>query len=337
MGRTELRFEVIQETLKISQNKLSIKEMCELAGVSRSGFYRWVAAEPVRIEKERKDKEAFQDILIAFRFRGYDKGIRGIQMRLYRMGITMNHKKIQRLMHKYHLQCPVRRLNPYRQLMKEMRTDVVFDNVVNREFKAHGPRKILLTDITYIRLKEEFVYLSVIIDAYTMQVLAYRLSDSLRVDFVLETVNDLIRNHGVSLDEETLIHSDQGSHYTSVSFRELIKNYDLRQSMSRKGNCWDNAPQESFFGHMKDEIAPYTIRWKTFRDVQERIDDWIEYYNNDRYQVGLKKMAPNEYYLFITTGQLPIIAKQQRYTLETLGAGTESRDSTLDAEHPGSP
>ena len=334
MGRTELRFEVIQETLKISQNKLSVKELCELAGVSRSGYYRWVAAAPVRAEKERKDKEAFQSILTAYRFRGYDKGIRGIQMRLCRMGITMNHKKIQRLMRKYRLQCPIRKLNPYRRLMKELRTDVVFDNVVNREFKAHGPRKILLTDITYIHLKEEFVYLSVIIDAYTMQVLAYRLSDSLRVDFMLDTVNDLIRDHGVSLDEETCIHSDQGSHYTSVSFRELIKNYDLRQSMSRKGNCWDNAPQESFFGHMKDEISPYALRWKTFKDVQERIDDWINYYNNDRYQVGLKQMAPNEYYRYATTGELPTELKEQRYRS---GAGTESRDSTLDAKHPGSP
>ena len=96
--------------------------------------------------------------------------------------------------------------------------------------------------------------MSTIIDACTKELLAWVVSPSLEVDFVLETVNQLIEKHGISLTTETLIHSDQGSHYTSLSFVQLIKNSELRQSMSRKANCWDNAPQESFFGHMKDEI-----------------------------------------------------------------------------------
>lgn len=87
-----------------------------------------------------------------------------------------------------------------------------------------------------------------------MQVLAYVLSESLEVDFVLQTVNILMENHGADLDSETLIHSDQDWHYTSKKFRQIISDSSLRQSMSRRGNCWDNAPQESFFGHMKDEI-----------------------------------------------------------------------------------
>ena len=335
MEKTELRYEVIQKTLEISNNKLSVKELCELAGVSRSGYYRWLDAAPLRAERERKDKEDFNKILIAYRYRGYDKGVQGIRMRLLRMGTKMNHKKIRRLMRKYRLNCPIRERNPYKAMMREMQTDVVFDNLINREFKAHGPRKILLTDITYIKLKEGFVYLSVIIDAYTMQVLAYQLSDSLKMDFVLKTVNDLIRVHGISLDEETCIHSDQGSHYTSISFRKLIKDSELRQSMSRRGNCWDNAPQESFFGHMKDELKPYASRWETFDDVKARIDDWIDYYNKDRYQVGLKQLSPNEYYHYLMTGENPLEKKDQRY--EATGAGTESRDSTLNALAFGQP
>ena len=125
-------------------------------------------------------------------------------------------------------------------------------------------------------------------------------SDSLEVDFVLETVNKLIKVHGVSLSKETLIHSDQGCHYTSVSFRNLIQDEKLRQSMSRKANCWDNAPQESFFGHMKDEID--LSGCKTFRDVKKVIDDYMDYYNNERYQWQLAKLSPNEYYEFVTTG-----------------------------------
>ena len=75
--------------------------------------------------------------------------------------------------------------------------------------------------------------------------------------------------------------------------------------MSRRGNCWDNAPQESFFGHMKDELKPQIQSWKTFEDVKRSIDDWMDYYNNDRYQIGLQKMSPNEYYDYITKGIYP--------------------------------
>lgn len=226
-------------------------------------------------------------------------------MRLLHMGIRMNHKKIRRLMHKFGLMCPIRKANPYRRMAKALRTNAVADNRVRREFKLHGPRKILLTDITYIRLNNGFCYLSVIIDAYTMQVLSYVLSRSLEIDFVLETVKILIRDHGSLLDAEAYIHSDQGCHYTSIPFRELIKDSGLTQSMSRKGNCWDNAPQESFFGHMKDELQSRSKTWTVFEDVKKDIDDWIDYYNNDRYQMGLMKLSPNEFYNLITTGKYP--------------------------------
>ena len=221
------------------------------------------------------------------------------------MGVRMNHKKIRRLMNKFGLKCPIRKANPYRRMARAMRTNAVADNSVHREFKLHGPRRILLTDITYIPLNDGFCYLSVIIDAYTMQVLAYVLSESLEVDFVLETVNRLIRDHGTSLDSEAYIHSDQGCHYTSVKFRELVNNVGLRQSMSRRGNCWDNAPQESFFGHMKDELHVRIKSRTTFDEVSADIDDWMDYYNNDRYQMGLIHLSPNEFYELITTGAYP--------------------------------
>lgn len=286
-------------------NILSIKDLCSIAGVSRSGYYNWLNNGDRRAERDAKDRKDFQLILEAYRFRGYDKGVRSIYMRLLHMGVRMNHKKIRRLMHKFGLKCPIRKANPYRRMAKAMRTNVVADNSVRREFKLHGPRKILLTDITYIPLNDGFCYLSVIIDAYTMQALAYVLSESLEVDFVLETVNRLVRDHGISLDSEAYIHSDQGCHYTSVKFRELVSNVGLRQSMSRRGNCWDNAPQESFFGHMKDELHDRIKSWTTFDEVSADIDDWMDYYNNDRYQMGLMHLSPNEYYELITTGAYP--------------------------------
>ena len=226
-------------------------------------------------------------------------------MRLKRMGITMNRKKVQRLMRKYNLLCPIRKANPYRRMAKALRTNTVAPNHVNRQFRSHGPRKVLLTDITYLRLNQGHVYLSVIKDAFTMQILAHQLSESLEVDFVLETVRSLMRNHLYEMDAEVWIHSDQGCHYTSVAFRQLLSNFKLRQSMSRRGNCWDNAPQESFFGHMKDELQPYMKDWNCYQDIKNRIDDYISYYNNERYQSSLKGMSPNEFYHYIVTGEIP--------------------------------
>lgn len=225
------------------------------------------------------------------------------------MGIVMNPKKIRRLMRKYNLFCPIRKPNPYRQMAKALRTNNVADNLLNREFESHGPRMVLLTDITYIGFQDGFLYLSTILDAYTKEALAHVLSDSLEVDFVLETVRNMHRDYGVSLKAETMIHSDQGCHYTSVKFIEIVNDLGLRQSMSRKGNCWDNAPQESFYGHMKDELADKMERWDTFEDAKRDIDDWFDYYNHDRYQWQLAKLSPSQFYRYVTTGEYPLPGK----------------------------
>ncbi len=149
-------------------------------------------------------------ILAAYTFRGYDKGARRIYLRLLHMNppITMNLKKIRRLMNKYGLFCPVHKANPYRQMAKALRTSNIADNLLDCDFNGKGTRKVLLTDITYIPYNGAFAYLSTVPGAYTWQILSYVLSESLEVDFVLETINSLINKYGMSLNTETLIHSD---------------------------------------------------------------------------------------------------------------------------------
>lgn len=207
-------------------------------------------------------------------------------------------------MDKYGLKCPIRKPNPYKRMLKAMHTNNFADNILKRRFKDFGPRKVLLTDITYIPFKGEWLYLSVIIDAYTKQVLSYVLSDTLKLDFVLETVKQLLEKYSLDLSQETIIHSDQGVHYTSYKFIEIVENAELRRSMSRRGNCWDNAPQESFFGHMKQEIDLSNAQ--TFSEINATIDDWMAYYNQDRYQWKLAKLSPNEYYEYIKTNIYPL-------------------------------
>lgn len=218
----------------------------------------------------------------------------------------MNLKKIRRLMKKYGLKCPYRQPNPYRQMQRNMRTNTVFANEVNREFFKSGPRKVLLTDITYLFYDNKVCYLSTILDAFTREILAYKLSRNLQVEFVILTVDKLIKEYGCELDDTTIVHSDQGCHYTSKAFIKAIHENSLIQSMSRKGNCWDNAPQESFFGHMKDELHKKKDNWASFELVKKDIDDWMDYYNNDRGQWLLGKLTPSEFYNYITTGIYPL-------------------------------
>ena len=302
----EVKFALIYEAIQHDDNALSISYMCQIAGVSRSGFYAWMSAAPARQKREDHDKADFALILEAYRFRGYAKGARSIHMRLLHVGIIMNVKKIRRLMNKYNLFCPIRKANPYRRMAKALATNNVAPNVVNREFKKR-PRKVLLTDITYLFFGDEGkCYLSTVLDAFTHEILAYCVSQSLKVDFVIATVDQLVAEHGSTLDNETIVHSDQGCHYTSYAFIQKLKDEKFVQSMSRRGNCWDNAPQESFFGHMKDEIREEVAGYITFEDVVAKVDDWIDYYNNDRYQWDLLKLSPKEYYQYLQTGTYPL-------------------------------
>ena len=274
--------------------------------VSRSGFYAY----ETRIKnndtnpKEIKDRQDFELILEVYNRRGFKKGSRTIYMILKKENKLMNLKKIQRLMRKYGLICPIRKPNPYKKMMKALEESSIAPNLLERKFREYGPRVVLLTDITYLfYANHRKCYLSTIKDAYTKEILAYALSINMEEDFVLDTINMLIKNHKNELKTNSLVHSDQGVHYKVLLFQELLKNNNLRQSMSRKANCWDNAPQESFHGHMKDEINLNSC--KTFDDVKNMIEEYIYYYNNERPQWELAKLTPSEYYEFTITGIYP--------------------------------
>ena len=302
----EVKYGLIQSAIQTDGNLLNVSWMCQIAGVSRSGFYAWRNGAPARRQRDEEDEKDFELILEAYRFRGRPKGARGIHMRLLHMNVRMNVKKIRRLMREYGLKCPIRRENPYKRMARAMKTNHVAPNVLKRNFLQGKPRKVLLTDITYLFYKTGKCYLSTILDAMTREVLAYRLSESLEVDFVIETVDALIQKHRCTLDNTTIVHSDQGCHYTSNAFIQKLKDHQFVQSMSRKGNCWDNAPQESFFGHMKDEIRDTVSCAVSFETVQQIVDDQMDYYNNDRYQWQLLKLSPAEYCGYLMTGVYPL-------------------------------
>lgn len=236
--------------------KHTISHLCKMANVSRSGYYRYLKFKDSKEHRNQLDIEARDNILKAFSHRGYKKGSRSIKMVLENeFNIIYNRKRIQRIMRKFNIVCPIRKANPYKRMAKATKEHTVVPNILKRNFKQNIPGKILLTDITYMPYgNSQMAYLSTIKDGSTNEILAYNLSDRITLDIATHTIHKLMKNSNIKLSKDAFIHSDQGSHYTSPKFQQLLKEYGLGQSMSRRGNCWDNAPQESFFGHMKDEI-----------------------------------------------------------------------------------
>ncbi len=293
--QTNKIFQLIYETLEQYQFKQMTKYFCELLGVSRSGYYSYQKAAESRLEREQKDLEAKEIILKAFNRRGYKKGSRSIKMILENeYDLNFSRKKIQRIMNKYEIVCPHRKSNPYKKIAKATKEHQIVPNKLNREFKQGIPGKVLLTDITYLPYNgKDMAYLSTIKDASTNEILAYHVSDRITLDIATKTIHKLMNNKKISLHSDAFIHSDQGIHYTSPRYQKLLKEYELDQSMSRRGNCWDNAPQESFFGHLKDEVGYKSC--KTVKELKSKINHYMVYYNNYRYQWNLKKMTPIQY------------------------------------------
>ena len=196
-------------------------------------------------------------------------------------------------MKKYKIVCPIRKANPYRRMMKATKEHSVVPNLLNRKFKQEIPYKVLLTDITYLFYGNgQKAYLSTIKDASTNEILAYNVSKNIQLDIAITTL-ELLKINRIKLAKDAFIHSDQGVHYTSPTYHKKVKELKLGQSMSRRGNCWDNAPQESFFGHFKDES--YIKECNTYEELIKEIDEYMDYYNNYRGQWNLKKMTPVEY------------------------------------------
>ncbi|PEB50878.1 IS3 family transposase [Bacillus sp. AFS098217] len=274
-----------------------VSHLCKVAGVSRSGYYNYFSLQSQEKRKQKNDQdEVVKEIILkALRFRNRNKGARQIKMTLAgRFQVVYNLKRIRRIMKKYGIVCPIRKANPYKRMMKATKEHRVVPNLLNREFKQNLPRKALLTDITYLVYgKNKRAYLSTIQDGSTNEILAYHVSERLTLDIATNTLLKLKKNRRIKLAEGAFIHSDQGVHYTSPTYQKLVKKCKLGQSMSRRGNCWDNAPQESFFGHLKDEASIKPC--ESFTQLKHEIKSYMTYYNHYRYQWNLKKMTPVEY------------------------------------------
>lgn len=193
-------------------------------------------------------------------------------------------------MRKYGLVTRIRKKNPYKQMMKRKQEETVFPNVLQRAFKQDIPHTVYCTDITYLPLGNRFAYLSVMKDVASGEIVSFKTSLSIDMALVLDTVNAL----SVEMATGALMHSDQGFQYTNHAYRTLVEGRNMIPSMSAKSVCLDNAPIESFFGHMKDEIV-YDKKHTTYAELSVIIDDYMRYYNYERKQWARNRMTPVAY------------------------------------------
>ncbi len=258
--------------------------LCDAAKVSRSGYYRWLK------RTDETDKDHLDYLLVKGIFdKGKGKyGWRTIKMKLEReKGVKMNHKKISRIMGKYELCVKIRRKNPYKDIMKRAAEHRIFTNRLDRKFNQTVPHRFFCTDITYLPFNSRLAYLSVVKDIATGEITAWHLSPHIAMELVLKTMDQMKQW------QNALIHSDQGAHYTSPEYAARVRALGMVQSMSRKGNCIDNAPIESFFGHLKDDVD--YKRCRTFGELRMLIENYIWHYNYEREQWDKNKMTPVEY------------------------------------------
>lgn len=268
----------------------NVEILCEIAGVSKSGYYKWLK-QSHKPEKDYNDYILIKDVFDKGRAK---YGWRTIQMKLKaNQGIVMNHKKIIRIKNKYNLVTKIRRINPYKAIIRKTQLHRTFGNTLNRNFKQEIPHKTFCTDITYLPFNNRMVYLSAVKDIASREIVAWDISPHLGMSVVLNTIDYLKNNPQIPSLKNVMIHSDQGFHYTNPEYIDRIKELKMIQSMSRKGNCTDNAPMESFFGHLKDDIDYNDC--KTLEELKFATEKYIEYYNNERPQWNIKKMTPVQY------------------------------------------
>jgi transposase InsO family protein len=263
-------------------------DACDLFGVSSSAYYAWEK----KLGQPDPDKDRMQLVLEAYERSRKTYGYRRIQIWIEReYGIKINHKAVLRLMRKLNIRSVARKRNPYRLIQNQYGSIHTYPNLLRQNFTAKQPNEKWGTDITYIPTQQGFVYLAVIKDFFDGTILGHSFSRNNSIQMVLQAVR--AATSGLQPRNGVIIQSDQGVQFQSVAYHSLISELGITPSMSRKGNCLDNAPTESFFSQLKEELIRH-IKIKDYQDAIRIVDDYIHFYNHDRIQLKTK-LTPMEF------------------------------------------
>lgn len=279
-----MRIRLCYRVISRFEGKYPLGEMCKVLGVSYSGYYKW------RIRQQQPDRDATLIQLIQARYTASKNsaGYRQIALQISaHYGISVNHKAVYRIMKKLGIQSVARRRRAYTHYSNAIHR---YENVLNRDFKAERPNQKWATDITYIHTQQGVVYLAAIKDLYDGFIVGHRYGTEQSVNLVTMTIKNALEREKVA--GGLALHSDQGFQYTSHAYFRLTQEYDITPSMSRRGNCLDNACMENFFGMLKTEWIQRR-KFTTVDEAIEAIEQYIHYYNYERCQLKTK-LTPYE-------------------------------------------
>ncbi|RNB77219.1 IS3 family transposase, partial [Brevibacillus fluminis] len=267
------------------RTEFPVKALLKLAGIPRSTYYYYVKS------IGRPDKHAELKTLIQAIYHEHKAryGYRRITHELRNLGYLVNHKKVQRLMKKLGLKSMVR-MKKYRSYKGNVGKTA--PNLLNRNFQAEKPNEKWVTDITEFKLFGEKLYLSPMLDLFNGEIIAYTVDSRPRYSLVSKMLEQACKR--LTDKDNLLIHSDQGWHYQMSSYRQVLKEKNITQSMSRKGNCYDNAVIENFFGILKSEFL-YMQEFENVEHFKQELAKYIDYYNNKRIKIKLKGLSPVQY------------------------------------------
>jgi len=255
--------------------------MCKFFGVSRAAYYTWVQG----LDQPDPDMERMKQVLEAYERSHRVYGYRRIAFWLQRQkGICINHKTVLRLMNKLNIRSVARKRKIFRMAKAEIYHH--YDNLLDRKFIAAQPNQKWVTDVTYIATRQGWAYLSTIKDLFDGFIVSHQLARVNSLELVLNTLKQA--KHKEQITDGLVLHSDHGYQYTSHSYAALTEDYAITPSMSRLGNCWDNAPMENFFGHLKEE-ALRQFPTPSFEEASQLIDDYIYFYNYERIQLKTRQ------------------------------------------------
>ena len=256
--------------------------LLEIAQLPRATFYYHIK----KMQKGDKYADAKTEISAIYHENKGRYGYRRITMALHNRGIHLNHKTVQRLMKQLGLVCCVR-AKKYRSYKGQV--GKIAPNLLNRDFHAERPNQKWVTDVTEFSLFGKKLYLSPILDLYDGYLVSYTISDRP----ILSMVTTMLAKAFETIPDGTglLLHSDQGWQYQHKQYQQMLREKGIRQSMSRKGNCLDNAVAENFFGLLKSELL-YLQKFQSLEHFRQALVDYLDYYNNQRIKVKLKGLPP---------------------------------------------
>ena len=269
--------------------EFSIASMCEFLNVSRSGFYDWQDAP--KTEREKENEELIEQLGILFQEGRGTYGTRRLKRKLKEVGYTVSRRRISRLMKRAGLVCKTKR--KFRVTTDSKHKQPIAPNLLERQFTVDKPKQTYVGDITSIETQEGWLYLAVVIDLYSRQVVGWSMDKRMQAKLVNDAF--LMAIWKAKPAKGLIWHTDRGSQYASDSHRKILKQHGVIQSMSRKGNCWDNAVAESFFHTLKTELTHH-CKFKTREEAKQEIFEYIEvFYNRIRLHSTNDYLSPVDY------------------------------------------